>query len=74
MPTERLGVAGIRDDNDAQRVRHALSEVWGIQQVVIDPSRGEVMFSYDERAGSREDFLQAIRSSGFEITGKIISP
>lgn len=70
MPTERLRIDGIRDQQDIQRVRHALGEVWGILEVQVDASRSEVTFTYDERAGSPEDFRQALRSSGFGIEGE----
>lgn len=67
MPTEQLRIRGIRDQQDVQRVRHALGEVWGILDVKVDAARSEVAFTYDERAGSPEDFRQALRSSGFSI-------
>lgn len=65
MPTEKVRVEGMRDEADMEKVRHALHEVWGVREVRV--ATGEVMFSYDERAGALGDFLNAIRSSGFEI-------
>ena len=67
MPTEKLQVREIHGESDVQKLRHALGEVWGIGEVSVNAARGEVTFSYDERAGSLEDFRQAIRSSGFHI-------
>lgn len=67
MPTERLEVQGIRGESDVQKIHHALGEVWGIREIRVDSARGEVTFTYDDRAGSLEDFRQAVRSSGFEV-------
>lgn len=74
MPTERFAIRGLSEERDAQRVRHALGEVWGIREVTVDASRGEVMFTWDERAASPQDFRQALESSGFKIEGERPSP
>lgn len=67
MPTMKFRAPGMQTEADAQRVRHALHEVWGIQDVRVDTDTGDVVFAYDERAGSVEDFLAAVESCGFEV-------
>lgn len=70
MPTKRVEIEGGIQDSDVGRLRHALGEVWGIEQVDIDAAAGQVTFTYDERAGSLQDFMQAIESSGFAVRGQ----
>lgn len=67
MPTMKFRAQGMRTEADAQRVRQALHEVWGIQDVRVDTNTGDVVFAYDERAGSVDDFLAAVESFGYEV-------
>ncbi|UFJ41721.1 heavy-metal-associated domain-containing protein [Brevibacillus humidisoli] len=67
MMTRNIVVQGMADQQDADKVSHALREVWGIRKVDVSLDKGEATFTYDENAASFEDFQQAILDCGFEI-------
>jgi copper chaperone len=69
MPSDRVWVQGIQATADVNKIRTALGDVWGIQSVQVEPNRGEVTYSFDERAGSLEDFRAAIVNAGYPIQG-----
>jgi copper chaperone CopZ len=73
MPVHKFMVEGIRNEQDVYKVRHALGETFGIQEITVDAMRGEVLISYDNTAGSLEDFREAIRSSGFAIPNEDVT-
>ncbi|MDB4895484.1 MAG: hypothetical protein JWN15_1746 [Firmicutes bacterium] len=73
MPVHKFMVQGIRNEQDVHKIRHALGETFGIQEITVDAMRGEVLISYDNTAGSREDFREAIRSSGFAIPNEDVT-
>jgi copper chaperone len=65
--TKKIRVQGIVGLSDADKVSHALNEVWGIRKVEVSAELGEATISYDEKAASLQDFQQAILDSGFEM-------
>ncbi|HEU4963599.1 MAG TPA: heavy-metal-associated domain-containing protein [Bacilli bacterium] len=70
MEHKTFHVAGLKDEATAEHLTQALQEVWGIRRVdEVSLARGEVTFSYDERAASLGDFEQALHVSGFDVTG-----
>lgn len=71
MAKERFLLEGALDAQGVTTLRQALSGVWGIQGVEIDPTGGAVSVQYDERAGSVLDVRQAIEAEGFAIRGEI---
>ncbi|MFJ7754394.1 heavy-metal-associated domain-containing protein [Peribacillus muralis] len=62
-----LKVEGMRNENDVNKVLHALNEVWGVSEVEVSLANKLVTFSYDEKAASQVDFLQAVKDTGFYI-------
>ncbi|AOH53301.1 hypothetical protein ABE28_002975 [Peribacillus muralis] len=57
----------MRNENDVNKVLHALNEVWGVSEVEVSLANKLVTFSYDEKAASQVDFLQAVKDTGFYI-------
>ncbi|PJN91854.1 heavy-metal-associated domain-containing protein, partial [Bacillus sp. mrc49] len=45
-----LKVEDMRDENDVNKVLHALNEVWGVRDVEVSLANKLVTFSYDEKA------------------------
>ncbi|WML48050.1 copper chaperone [Neobacillus sp. PS3-34] len=66
-----LKVRNIQNQQDADKILEALNHVWGIDKVEINQTKGEASFAYDERMASTEDFVQAVKDSGFEVTDKM---
>lgn len=67
MITKTVVVHGMDDQEDVNKVRRALHEVWGVNRVEIRLNNKEATFSYDETAASFHDFEQAIQELGYEI-------
>lgn len=51
---------------DEKKISDALHDVWGVRNVKINVQTKEAIISYDEDAGSLEDFQQAIIDVGYE--------
>lgn len=54
---------------DETEIVKALHDVWGIRHVTVNPTMNEVIFSFNEAAGSMEDFQQAVIDLGYEVEG-----
>lgn len=67
MITRKILVQGMVGQSDADKVNHAIHEVWGIRRAEVSLDQGEVTFSYDENAASLQDFQQAVIDCGFQI-------
>lgn len=67
MVTETIVIQGMDDQEDADKVSHALHEVWGINKAEVSLARKEAVFTYDESAASFRDFQQAVLDLGFEV-------
>ncbi|GGG04032.1 heavy-metal-associated domain-containing protein [Paenibacillus abyssi] len=67
MITKTIVVQGMDDQEDVNKVRRALHEVWGVNKVEISLNRREATFTYDETAASFQDFQQAVLDQGFVI-------
>ncbi|MCY8233047.1 heavy-metal-associated domain-containing protein [Priestia endophytica] len=65
-----LKIEGMRDENDVNKVLHALNEVWGVSRVEVSLANRMVTFSYDEKAASQDDFLQAVKDTGLIFNEK----
>lgn len=65
-----LKIEDMRDANDVNKVLHALNEVWGVSRVEVSLANKMVTFSYDEKAASHDDFLQALKDTGLNINEK----
>jgi copper chaperone CopZ len=62
-----LKVEGMKDQDDVTKVLHALNEVWGVRKAEVSLENKVANFTYDEKAASQEDFLQAVKDTGFNI-------
>ncbi|PLR95212.1 heavy-metal-associated domain-containing protein [Bacillus sp. T33-2] len=64
------GVVNVKDmanQHDADKVLHALLDVWGVLRAEINLSKGEALFTYDKRMASIVDIEQAIIDTGYDI-------
>ncbi|WP_170008135.1 heavy-metal-associated domain-containing protein [Bacillus fonticola] len=62
-----IKVEGMTNEHDAEKVLHALNEVWGVRKAEVSLSNQTASFRYNEKAASYEDFLQAVEDTGFTI-------
>jgi len=67
MENGKMRLEGLQTQADADKVLHALNEVWGVREAEILFNRKEAVFSYDEKAASLHDFEQAVIDSGYNI-------
>lgn len=67
MRTEINMVKGIEQQQDKDNVTKALHDVWGVREVDVHLSNGEVAVSYDENATSPIDITQAILDAGYQV-------
>ncbi|WP_251550852.1 heavy-metal-associated domain-containing protein [Neobacillus muris] len=67
MQKGSLKVEGMNSQTDANKVLHALNEVWGVREAEVNLSRSEAVFSFNEQAASYQDFEQAIIDLGYQI-------
>ncbi|MGG1599765.1 heavy-metal-associated domain-containing protein [Paenibacillus naphthalenovorans] len=67
MITKTVVVQGMDDQEDVNKVRRALHEVWGVDSVEVSLSKKKATFTYDETAASFRDFEQAVHELGYEI-------
>ncbi|SET37340.1 Heavy-metal-associated domain-containing protein [Salinibacillus kushneri] len=65
MITQKLSIPNLKKE-DERRISEALHDVWGIRNVKINTQTNEAIISYDEDAGSLQDFQQAIIDVGYE--------
>ncbi|GAA0326065.1 hypothetical protein GCM10008967_15800 [Bacillus carboniphilus] len=70
MITHKLSVPNLKKEDEG-KISEALHDVWGVRNVKINVQTGEVMISYDENAGSLEDFQQAIVDVGYDEVNKL---
>jgi copper chaperone len=67
LQTGIIKIEGITTQQDADKILHALHEVWGVRRAEVNVTNGEATFSYDEKAASYQDFEQAVIDTGFQI-------
>lgn len=70
MEKGAVHIEGMKNEQDVNKVLHAIKEVWGLRDVDISLSDHMATFSYDENAASYIDFVQAIKDTGFNINEK----
>ncbi|WMX58820.1 heavy-metal-associated domain-containing protein [Peribacillus sp. R9-11] len=58
---------GMTNEQDAVKIQSALNDVWGVRQVHVSLQKQLATLSFNEDAASYEDFLQAIKDTGFTI-------
>ncbi|HZG85354.1 heavy-metal-associated domain-containing protein [Paenibacillus sp.] len=69
MKIATVYVKGIQGDQDAKAVKDALTDVWGVVQVDVDPRNGTACVRFDEEAASEIDIVQAVVDQGYEAEG-----
>ncbi|PLR66357.1 copper chaperone [Bacillus sp. UMB0893] len=62
-----IKIEGIKNEQDANKILQALHAVWGISDAEVSLVNKTAMFTYDEKAASRVDFLQAVKDTGYHI-------
>lgn len=62
-----IRIDGIQNEQDSNKILQALHAVWGIREAEVSLVNKTATFSYDEKAASRADFLQAVKDTGFHI-------
>jgi copper chaperone CopZ len=65
-------VKNMQDQKDADKVLHALLDVWGIGRAEIDLQRNQATFTYDTRMASLHDFERALLDTGYEVASGTI--
>lgn len=56
----------ISSPQDADKVKNALEDVWGVRVVEVNENTGNAKISFDEYAASIHDFEQAITEAGYK--------
>ncbi len=69
MTTSTLSVKGMTCGACARRVEKAVKGLDGVQQVAVDLAQGQVSVEHDEQRSGRASVAEAIRKSGYEVTG-----
>ncbi|MED1203480.1 heavy-metal-associated domain-containing protein [Heyndrickxia acidicola] len=67
MEKECIKIIGINNEQDANKILHALKDVWGIREAEVSVVNQAATISYNERAASLTDFIQAVKNTGFDI-------
>lgn len=68
MQTAKTTIVNMNNQDDADKVMKVIESVWGITRAEVNLSKGEALFTFDEKMASEEDFKQAIIDSGYQIT------
>ncbi len=65
---KKIYVAGMFDQNTAEKVDAAVKGVAGVTNVVANPDKSQVLVDFDESAAGIEDAInKAISSTGVEV-------
>lgn len=67
MEKGSIKVEGLENEEDVNKVLQALESVWGVRNAEVSLANKTATFTYDEKAASHVDFLQAVRDIGFNI-------
>ncbi|MGB8956209.1 MAG: heavy-metal-associated domain-containing protein [Tumebacillaceae bacterium] len=70
MEKRTVKLPRLQNAQDANKVQEVLKQVWGIRSVdEVSLARGEVTFTFDEKAAAVGDFYEALEECGFEVDG-----
>lgn len=67
MEKGSIKVEGLENEEDVNKVLQALESVWGVRNAEVSLANKTATFTYDEKAASHVDFLQAVKDIGFNI-------
>ncbi|MBT2679417.1 heavy-metal-associated domain-containing protein [Bacillus sp. ISL-35] len=70
MQEKTFKISNLNSDEDAEKLTGAMLEVWGISQAEANTQHKTVSIKFDERMSSQEDFKQAVREAGFDLTSE----
>ena len=70
MKNEKYQIRNLNNQEDADKLTQAVLDVWGISKAEANISQKTLLYSYDERMASAQDFIQAIKESGFDIVNE----
>ncbi|MCM3443853.1 heavy-metal-associated domain-containing protein [Metabacillus halosaccharovorans] len=70
MKNEKYQIRNLNNQEDADKLTQAVLDVWGISKAEANISQKTLLYSYDERMASTQDFTQAIKESGFDIVNE----
>lgn len=65
MAKGMLKVSDMVNEEDADKVRRALNEVWGVREIEISLARKEATFTYNDQSASCHDMVQAVTEQGY---------
>ncbi|QHS22379.1 heavy-metal-associated domain-containing protein [Virgibacillus sp. MSP4-1] len=65
MIQHKLSIPNLKKE-DERKISEALHDVWGVRNVKMNTQTNEAIISYDEDAGSLQDFQQAVIDMGYE--------
>ncbi len=67
MEKESMKIEGIQNNEDVNKILQALHSVWGVREAEVSLENNTATFTFDEKAASRVDFLQAVKDTGYNI-------
>ncbi|MBU8908679.1 heavy-metal-associated domain-containing protein [Desertibacillus haloalkaliphilus] len=67
METRKISIVNLASQEDAEKVKQVLRDVWGIRGVDINVDKREAIVSFDAKAASFIDFQQAIADCGYQL-------
>ncbi|GGH86326.1 copper chaperone CopZ [Pullulanibacillus pueri] len=67
MEERQVKISDLQSKEDVDKVEQALKDVWGVRNAEVSLERQEAKFSYNENSASYDDFVQALKDSGFSI-------
>ncbi|CAM3799287.1 heavy-metal-associated domain-containing protein [Mesobacillus thioparans] len=70
MQEKTFKISNLNSDEDARELNGAILGVWGISGTEASVHHKTVTIKFDERMSSQEDFMQAVREAGFDLTSE----
>lgn len=68
IETLTLSVFGMTCGGCVKSVQNAISDVAGVQSVVVDLAKEQAIISYDNAQATPEQLVQAVEEAGFSTT------
>ncbi|MFP3917606.1 heavy-metal-associated domain-containing protein [Lysinibacillus telephonicus] len=67
MEKGSIKIEGLENEEDVNKVLQALESVWGVREAEVSLANKTATFTYDDKAASHVDFLQAVKDIGFNV-------
>lgn len=68
MKEQIFHISNLGSKEDEEKVTKAMLDVWGISKAEASAHHKTLSIKYDERMASAEDFVQACREAGYELS------